>query len=403
MTNVGSSSVAELPTLFIFVRLNFTAAYFSNGCSDKFNLISNKQSGMKLLITSMVILSAASVAVCQVIRNFRRNNLYDKRSMLSFTLMLTEAVVVVSDVLVSENGVSMYRLAMELLPSVAAMWLMSSFMSDGKLASAGIGFALCANVLMTAFNICRMEGIAPALSDRQYLSAASLMAVAMVMVFIYGLLDWLRCVKAIMKCGTVWAVVCLTVDVVYVYIMVACMAMIQLGWEEAGVMLLGGIVPGIGLRIMTDSKFLIWQKQETIIVESMKITSVPSASDSSNIEDVYKELYGRIVEYFETKKPFLDSELTINMIVKDVYSNKLYISRAISQFTGRNFCQFVNYYRVMHSMEYFRDNPEVRIHELATMSGFNSVVSYNMAFRLFMGENPSEWCRRERSRLIKRK
>ncbi len=358
---------------------------------------------MKLLITSVVILSLASVALCQIIRNFRQDNLFDRRTMMSVAVMMTEAAAVICDVFASGSDISLNRLAMELLPSVAAMWLMSSFMCDGKIAASGVRLALCVNVFMAAFNICRIEGVVPEMSEWQYLAGASLMAAAMVIVFIYGLTDWLRSVKALMKCGTVWAVVCLTVDVVYVYIMIASMAMIQLGWSSAGVFILGGIVPAIGIRVMTDSKFLIWQKQETIIIESMRITSVPSASDSSNIEDVYKELYGRIVEYFETKKPFLDSELTINMIVKDVYSNKLYISRAISQFTGRNFCQFVNYYRVMHSMEYFRSNPEVRIHELANLSGFNSIVSYNMAFRLFMGENPSEWCRRERSRLIKRK
>jgi transcriptional regulator GlxA family with amidase domain len=41
---------------------------------------------------------------------------------------------------------------------------------------------------------------------------------------------------------------------------------------------------------------------------------------------------------------------------------------------------------------------DLKIAELANMSGFNSVVSYNMAFRLFMNENPSEWCRKERAK-----
>ena len=43
------------------------------------------------------------------------------------------------------------------------------------------------------------------------------------------------------------------------------------------------------------------------------------------------------------------------------------------------------------------------VNELAEMSGFNSVVSYNMAFRLFMNENPSDWCRKERQKIRKKK
>ena len=100
---------------------------------------------------------------------------------------------------------------------------------------------------------------------------------------------------------------------------------------------------------------------------------------------------------------YLNSSLTINDVVKVVFTNKLYISRAISQFTGRNFCQFVNYYRVTYSVRTFRDNPALKVAELALMSGFNSVVSFSMAFRLYMGESPSDWCRKERSRLIRRK
>jgi AraC-like DNA-binding protein len=107
------------------------------------------------------------------------------------------------------------------------------------------------------------------------------------------------------------------------------------------------------------------------------------------------------VAYFESERPYLNGDLTINDLVKVLYSNKLYISKAISHFTGRNFCQFVNYYRVIYSVERFRDNPELKVLELSNLCGFNSMVSYTMAFRLFMGETPSEWCRKEKSRIVK--
>jgi len=128
----------------------------------------------------------------------------------------------------------------------------------------------------------------------------------------------------------------------------------------------------------------------------MKISRLEVPNDSSRKDAVYKDVYDRIVAYFESEKPYLNSELTINDVVSVVYSNKVYISRAISQYTGRNFCQFVNYYRIMFAVETFRQNDELRISDLANLCGFNSVVSFNMAFRLFMKENPSDWCRREK-------
>jgi hypothetical protein len=36
------------------------------------------------------------------------------------------------------------------------------------------------------------------------------------------------------------------------------------------------------------------------------------------------------------------------------------------------------------------------------MCGFNTIVSYNMAFKLFMGENPSDWCRKEKIRIFRK-
>jgi YesN/AraC family two-component response regulator len=142
---------------------------------------------------------------------------------------------------------------------------------------------------------------------------------------------------------------------------------------------------------------------ERRILESLKVAVVELPNDITRTDATYQDIYDRIVAYFETEKPYLRSDLIIDDLVKVVFSNKLYISRAISQITGRNFCQFVNYYRVIYSMQCFRENPDLKIYELATMSGFNSIVSYNMAFRLFMGENPSEWCRKEKTRKIKNK
>ena len=55
----------------------------------------------------------------------------------------------------------------------------------------------------------------------------------------------------------------------------------------------------------------------------------------------------------------------------------------------------------MYSVEAFRDNPELKATELANLSGFNSLVSFSMAFRLYMNENPSDWIRKERNRKAK--
>ena len=159
----------------------------------------------------------------------------------------------------------------------------------------------------------------------------------------------------------------------------------------------------LGLRVAFDSEFVIMQKHERVIVESMRISQVEVTAAGAKTDAVYRDIYERVLLHFEMQKPFLDNNLTINDVVSVVYSNKVYISKAISHYTGRNFRQFVNYYRVMYSMELFRRQPDMRVAELAGLSGFNSLVSYASAFRLFMNETPSEWCRKERTKIIKMK
>jgi AraC-like DNA-binding protein len=157
----------------------------------------------------------------------------------------------------------------------------------------------------------------------------------------------------------------------------------------------------LAFRIANDSAMIFSHRMERRILESLKVAAVEVPNDVTKADTAYQEIYDRIVAYFETEKPYLRSDLIIDDLVKVVFSNKLYISRAISQITGRNFCQFVNYYRIMYSVEAFRDNPELKATELANLSGFNSLVSFSMAFRLYMNENPSDWIRKERNRKAK--
>ncbi len=358
---------------------------------------------MEIIVAAVIMLSLTFLTVCQIVKNRKQKIFEDRSTKTSFIVLVSADLILLADMLASGNMISSYVSAMDIMPSVAAVWLLSSFMAETSVATWGVRVINVSNLSLMAFHVCRMAGVAGNIADSTAVVFSSAWAALMMCMFICGATVQMRNVKNVMKNGTVWAFVCIVTDAVYLCSAVAGAALVQMGCAWTGTLVLCGILVAAGYRFLTDSVFVFWRNQERIIVESIKVTSVPSASDGANIDDVYKELYGRVVRYFETETPFLDSELTINDVVKELYSNKLYVSRAISQFTGRNFCQFVNYYRIMHSMECFRENPDLKVHELASFSGFNSIVSYNMAFRLFMGENPSEWCRKERGKLIKKK
>ncbi len=348
------------------------------------------------------MMSLAFVTAGGFVLNRRRKARADKMMTRTYAILVYAALLVLLDMLVSGPELSLDMVTLDLMPYAASLWILSSSLLDTNVMKWGLRLQLFSGLCTSCFHFGRIFIGLELPSSRVVVYIVSLISVIMILLFICALAERMKNVKSLMKNGTVWATVSLSVDIVYFFFFIIAAALLQEGFVALATLILAGQLSAVGARILSDSKFLIWQRQESLIIESMKVTSVTSASDPSHIDDVYKELYERIVAYFELKKPYLDSDLTINDIVKDIYSNKLYISKAISQFTGRNFCQFVNYYRIIHSMECFRKNPELKIHELATMNGFNSVVSYSMAFRLFMGETPSEWYRKEKSRLLKK-
>jgi AraC-like DNA-binding protein len=355
-----------------------------------------------------VLLSAAGA---YLIYEKRRGKDDGRNKIIAATLLFLPAVLAM---LVAAGAYeSVTRLMVCLASSFAGLQLLVSSLWDEEAAGRSALWLTGLSGAIVIWEMTEVLGWCPDTSvvlDAALLVLLSLLAAGL---FLSGIIVRLRDVKSVMKTGSIWANVALAVDAVY---MLAFCVMVSL--YVLAVLMTGGdadvfvlmvplmfscLLASMGVRFADGSLFVIWRRQERRIVESMKVTKVESASDPACIDDVYQEVYERIVAFFENEKPFLDSALTINEVVRRLYSNKLYVSKAISQYTGRNFCQFVNYYRVMYSMELFRNNPELRIQELASSCGFNSDVSYNMAFRLFMGETPGEWCRKERRRLIKLK
>ena len=105
-------------------------------------------------------------------------------------------------------------------------------------------------------------------------------------------------------------------------------------------------------------------------------------------EDTITRVYWRLKEYFESESPYLNSGLTISDVARELYTNKVYVSKAIRINTGMNFCQFVNRYRVQYARRIMEIDPALRIAEVAALSGFNSTASMGISFRMFCQSTP---------------
>ena len=124
-----------------------------------------------------------------------------------------------------------------------------------------------------------------------------------------------------------------------------------------------------------------------IIRGSLRATELEGGVEDNKMRALYK----KVLNYMEERKPYLDNQLDLDYFARKLFTNKVYLSRTINVFSGRNFRQFINYHRVEYSLALMRKDPYLRIEEVASMCGFNSTVSYNMAFRMFKGMTPREW------------
>jgi YesN/AraC family two-component response regulator len=127
--------------------------------------------------------------------------------------------------------------------------------------------------------------------------------------------------------------------------------------------------------------------------------NVESTEDHIATYEDDEELYKRLMDFFEPEKPYLNPKLTINELAVTLYTNKTYLSALINRRFKMNFSQFLNHYRVREAQRVFRHNPSLSLKSLCEMSGFGSMASFNIAFRLFSGYTPAEWCREQKIKM----
>ena len=367
---------------------------------------------MKIFLTSVTSVIFILLAVKQFMAN--RKTVHPEESKMKMALYVDVAIIIH----LLSHAVNMDSIIAD-LPCCIIVGLipvsvisMSLFVSK-KLVTFLVWTTISLEVLSAVWIMLSSITDIPKITGAVCLIMTHVPCCVMALIYVYGIYRRLRDVKYVMKSGSVWTNVTLSVDSVYLTIILmvtmmygAISSSLDIGKPlcvAVFTFIYTSIYVALSVRVLNSSAFVFMTEHERRIVESMKIAHGDNTQESAGTVMLYKNIYDRVLDYFTECKPYLNPKLTINDVVEVVFSNKLYISKAISQCTGRNFCQFVNYYRVIYAVELFRADTNLKVLELATKSGFNSVVSFGMAFRLYMGEKPGDWCRREKFRLEKLK
>ncbi|MNT16293.1 DNA-binding transcriptional regulator ChbR [compost metagenome] len=98
------------------------------------------------------------------------------------------------------------------------------------------------------------------------------------------------------------------------------------------------------------------------------------------------------LKHFETKKDYLEPNITIQLLSTKFETNTKYLSKIVNAYKGKSFIQYINDLRIEFALvQLQKDNKlsKYTIQALAVEFGFNSAESFSAAFYKKAGIKPT--------------
>jgi AraC-like DNA-binding protein len=110
-------------------------------------------------------------------------------------------------------------------------------------------------------------------------------------------------------------------------------------------------------------------------------------------ENTKKKYLQKIDGYMKSQRPFLNPEISLEVIAKDLSINPRIISQIINESFESNFKGYINIYRIRESLKILSqpENDKKTILEILYEVGFNSKSVFNRQFKKYTGLTPQEY------------
>jgi len=155
---------------------------------------------------------------------------------------------------------------------------------------------------------------------------------------------------------------------------------------------------GIMLFIRPQILYGIYQPSKV----SLKTINKEIGNTSNNQESAVQSEYKRkIALFFETEKPFLQTNYSLTQLVIDIHIPRHLLSAYINQEYGMGFREFLNHNRIKYLLENI-NKPEWQqftLEAIAAESGFSSRTTFIKNFKAVTGKTPSTFLKENRIHL----
>jgi len=110
-----------------------------------------------------------------------------------------------------------------------------------------------------------------------------------------------------------------------------------------------------------------------------------------DIKETHKTLLPRLQRYIDDEKPYLTAGITLDDMCKGLGTNRSYLSQLINDHYDQNFNSFINELRIKEARRLLsnKNNDQLSIEAIGTMSGFSNKVTFHTHFRNITGVTPS--------------
>lgn len=136
---------------------------------------------------------------------------------------------------------------------------------------------------------------------------------------------------------------------------------------------------------LTSIMFLLLLKPEIcLFIEKYKKSPI-NADDKIKYEQL-------LIEYMDIRKPYLEPEISLEDVAKDMSINTRFLSQIINQSFKKNFNGYMNEYRINEALQRLSDiRNKNTVQEILFDSGFNSVSVFYAEFKKHTGLTPQEY------------
>jgi AraC-like DNA-binding protein len=130
------------------------------------------------------------------------------------------------------------------------------------------------------------------------------------------------------------------------------------------------------------------------IQENEESDEIKKKYEKSALANDSAEIYlKKLQKYMQTKKPYLDSNLTLPELANKLSLSVHHLSQVINEKLNQNFFEFINHYRVDEAKKMLVDptRKHLTIAAIGFEAGFNSNSSFNAVFKKTTKVTPSQF------------